>query len=54
MSRRKKAVKGLESELIVQLKLVKDPNLIVFTPIGGLGLVKYRVRAMTPISDRPL
>ena len=37
MSRRKKAVKGLESELIVQLKLVKDPNLIVFTPIGGLG-----------------
>jgi len=37
MSRRKKAVKGLESELIVQLKLVKDPNLIVFTPVGGLG-----------------
>ena len=37
MSRRKKAVKGLESELIVQLKLVIDPNLIVFTPVGGLG-----------------
>ena len=37
MSRRKKALKGLECEFIVQLKLVKDPNLIVFTPIGGLG-----------------
>tara|TARA_Y100001970_G_C13839570_1_gene653787 strand:- start:122 stop:421 length:300 start_codon:yes stop_codon:yes gene_type:complete len=37
MSRRKKAVKGLESELLVQLKLAKDPNIIVFTPLGGLG-----------------
>ena len=37
MSRRKKAVKGLESEILVQLKLAKDPNIIVFTPLGGLG-----------------
>ena len=37
MARRKKAVKGLVNELLVQLKLAKDPNIIVFTPLGGLG-----------------
>ena len=37
MARRTKAVKGLVNELLVQLKLAKDPNIIVFTPLGGLG-----------------
>ena len=37
MGRRIKAVKGLINELLVQLKLAKDPNIIVFTPLGGLG-----------------
>ena len=37
MCRRIKAVKGLINELLVQLKLAKDPNIIVFTPLGGLG-----------------
>ena len=37
MGRRIKAVKGLVNELLVQLKLAKDPNIIVFTPLGGLG-----------------
>jgi|TARA_R100000479_G_scaffold75502_1_gene36652 hypothetical protein len=37
MGRRIKAVKGLINELLVQLKLAKDPNMIVFTPLGGLG-----------------
>ena len=37
MARRKKAVTGLTSELIAQLRLAKDTNLIVFTPLGGLG-----------------
>ena len=31
MARRTKAVKGLVNELLVQLKLAKDPNIIVFT-----------------------
>jgi hypothetical protein len=37
MARRTKAVTGLTSELTAQLRLAKNPNLIVFTPIGGLG-----------------
>ena len=37
MARRKKAVTGLTSEISAQLRLAKDPNLIVFTPLGGLG-----------------
>ena len=37
MARRKTATKGLVNELAVQLKLAKDPNIIVFTPLGGLG-----------------
>ena len=37
MARRKKAVAGLTSELSAQLNLAKDPNRLVFTPLGGLG-----------------
>jgi len=39
MARRQKAITGLTSELTAQLRLAKDPNLIVFTPVGGLGPV---------------
>jgi|TARA_R110001583_G_scaffold23462_2_gene86686 hypothetical protein len=39
MARRKTATVGLISELSVQIKLAKDPNIIVFTPLGGLGPV---------------
>jgi hypothetical protein len=38
-NRRKKAIIGLTTELAAQLRLAKDPNLIVFTPVGGLGPV---------------
>ena len=37
MARRKKAVTGLVNELAAQLDLAKDPNILVFTPLGGLG-----------------
>ena len=37
MARRKKAVAGLTSELAAQLNFAKDPNILVFTPLGGLG-----------------
>ena len=37
MARRKKAVTGLISELAAQLDFAKDPNILVFTPLGGLG-----------------
>ena len=37
MARRKKAVAGLISELSAQLNIAKDPNILVFTPLGGLG-----------------
>ena len=39
MARRKKAVAGLINELAAQLKFAKDPNILVFTPLGGLGPV---------------
>ena len=39
MARRHKAIAGLTSELSAQLRLAKDPNIIVFTPVGGLGPV---------------
>ena len=39
MARRKKAVTGLVNELAAQLDLAKDPNILVFTPLGGLGPV---------------
>ena len=37
MARRKRAVTGLISELMAQLNLAKDPNILVFIPLGGLG-----------------
>ena len=37
MARRKKAVTGLINELAAQLDLAKDPNILVFLPLGGLG-----------------
>ena len=39
MARRKKAITGLVSEMKVQIELAEDPNLLVFTPLGGLGPV---------------
>ena len=46
-NRRKKAVTGLASEVTAQLRLIKDPNLIVFTPVGGLGPVDIVTLNMT-------
>ena len=37
MARRKTATVGLIGELSVQIKLAKDSNILVFTPLGGLG-----------------
>ena len=39
MARHKKTVAGLAGELAAQLKFAKDPNILVFTPLGGLGPV---------------
>ena len=39
MARRKKAITGLLSEMKTQMELAKDPNILVFTPLGGLGPV---------------
>ena len=47
MARRTKAVTGLTSELTAQLRLAKNPNLIVFTPIGGLGPIDIVTLNMT-------
>ncbi len=47
MARRKKAITGLTSELSAQLRLAKDPNLIVFIPVGGLGPVDIVTLNMT-------
>ena len=47
MARRQKAITGLTSELSAQLRLAKDPNLIVFTPVGGLGPVDIVTLNMT-------
>ena len=47
MARRKKAVTGLTSELKSQLRLAEDPNLIVFTPLGGLGPIDIVTLNMT-------
>ena len=46
-NRRKKAVIGLSSEVAAQLRLIKDPNLIVFAPVGGLGPVDIVTLNMT-------
>jgi len=37
MARHKKTVVGLINELAAQLEFAKDPNILVFTPLGGLG-----------------
>ncbi len=47
MARRKKAVTGLVNELAAQLDLAKDPNILVFTPLGGLGPVDIVTLNMT-------
>ena len=47
MARRKKAVTGLTSEIKAQLRLAEDPNLLVFTPLGGLGPVDIVTLNMT-------
>ena len=47
MARRKKAVAGLISELSAQLNLAKYPNILVFTPLGGLGPIDIVTLNMT-------
>ena len=47
MARRKKAVAGIINELSVQLDFAKDPNILVFTPLGGLGPVDIVTLNMT-------
>ena len=47
MARRKKAVAGLINELAVQLDFAKDPNILVFTPLGGLGPIDIVTLNMT-------
>ena len=47
MARRKKAVVGLINELAAQLDFAKDPNILVFTPLGGLGPVDIVTLNMT-------
>jgi len=47
MARRKKAITGLINELNVQTKLAKNPNILVFTPLGGLGPVDIVTLNMT-------
>ena len=46
-NRRVKAITGLTSELKAQLRLAEDPNLLVFTPVGGLGPVDIVTLNMT-------
>ena len=47
MARRKTAIVGLIGELSVQIKLAKDPNILVFTPLGGLGPIDIVTLNMT-------
>lgn len=46
-NRRKKAIVGLTTELAAQLRLAKDPNILVFVPLGGLGPVDIVTLNMT-------
>ncbi len=39
MPKRKTANVGLVNEITAQLTLAKDANIVVFTPLGGLGPV---------------
>ena len=47
MARRKKAVVGLINELAAQLDFAKDPNILVFIPLGGLGPIDIVTLNMT-------
>ena len=47
MAWRKKAVTGVVSELSAQLDFAKDPNILVFTPLGGLGPIDIVTLNMT-------
>jgi hypothetical protein len=47
MARRKTATVGLTNELSAQLDFAKDPNILVFTPLGGLGPVDIVTLNMT-------
>nr|BAR16379.1 hypothetical protein [uncultured Mediterranean phage uvMED] len=47
MARRKKAVVGIINELAAQLEFAKDPNILVFTPLGGLGPIDIVTLNMT-------
>ena len=40
---RKTAAKGLESELLAAASFAKDPNLVVFQPIGSKGPIDLLV-----------
>ena len=47
MARHKKSVTGLVNELAAQLDFAKDPNILVFTPLGGLGPIDIVTLNMT-------
>ena len=47
MARGKKATIGLISEMKAQIELAKDPNTLVFIPLGGLGPVDIVTLNMT-------
>ena len=47
MARRKQAVTGFVNELSAQLDFAKDPNILVFTPLGGLGPIDIVTLNMT-------
>jgi hypothetical protein len=47
MARHKKAIAGLTCEISAQLRLAKDPDLLVFIPLGGLGPVDIVTLNMT-------
>ena len=47
LARRKTAVKGLINELAAQINLAKDPNTLVFLPLGGLGPIDIVTLNMT-------
>ena len=47
MARHKKSVVGLVNELATQLDFAKDPNILVFTPLGGLGPIDIVTLNMT-------
>ena len=55
MARRTKAITGLISEMKAQIELAKDPNILVFTPLGGLGPVeKQTIQPKMAIEEKEL